>query len=134
MSDVMIVSIYIRFGAENGKGRVRMVVVIGGAYQGKLAYVKQRYGTEREIIHGLHHNIREFMMENKDPWEEIAKRVEQNPNLIIISNEIGYGLVPMDEFERRYRETTGRILGRLCENATEVIRVVCGIGMQIKGS
>ena len=28
---------------------------------------------------------------------------------VVISNEIGYGIVPMDKFERRYRELTGRI-------------------------
>ena len=33
----------------------------------------------------------------------------KNPDLVLISNELGYGVVPMDVFDRNYRETTGRV-------------------------
>ena len=42
------------------------------------------------------------------------------------------GIVPIDSFEREYRERTGRILVKLAEQADEVVRVVCGIGQRIK--
>ena len=50
----------------------------------------------------------------------------------MISDEIGNGIVPMDAFEREYREQTGRILIELAKEAEEVIRVICGIGQKIK--
>lgn len=56
----------------------------------------------------------------------------ENPGLYIVSDEIGYGLVPVDAFERAYRETTGRICTELATVSEEVVRVVMGIGMQIK--
>ena len=53
-------------------------------------------------------------------------------NLIIISDEIGNGIVPIDSFERDYRERTGRLLIELAKDADKVTRVFCGIGQVIK--
>lgn len=57
----------------------------------------------------------------------------KNPEIILISNEIGYGLVPVDAFERRYREQVGRICTKLAQQAERVDRVVCGVGIRLKG-
>ena len=57
---------------------------------------------------------------------------QRDGNRIIICDEIGCGLVPVDAFEREYREAAGRICTVLAEHADEVYRVVCGIGMRIK--
>ena len=51
---------------------------------------------------------------------------------MIISDEIGNGIVPVDAFERDYRERTGRMLITLASQADEVVRVICGIGQKIK--
>ena len=51
---------------------------------------------------------------------------------VIISDEIGNGIVPVDAFERDYRERTGRMLITLASQADEVVRVICGIGQKIK--
>lgn len=56
----------------------------------------------------------------------------RNTDWIIISDEIGNGVVPMDTFERKYREETGRLLIKLAEEAEEVERILCGIGQRIK--
>lgn len=51
-----------------------------------------------------------------------------------MTQEIGYGLVPVDAFDRRYRELeAGRICTVLAANSDQVDRVVCGIGVTIKG-
>ena len=49
-----------------------------------------------------------------------------------MTNELGYGVVPVDAFDRLWREKTGRICTELAGKAEEVHRVVCGIGMVIK--
>ncbi len=54
------------------------------------------------------------------------------PKRILIADEIGHGVVPMDAFERAYREAAGRICCALAAEAKEVWRVVAGIGMQKK--
>lgn len=62
-----------------------------------------------------------------------ADRVkEQNPDILVVSNELGYGVVPMEKKDRLWREAVGRICTCLAARADEVVRVVCGIGVKIK--
>lgn len=51
---------------------------------------------------------------------------------ILVTDEIGCGIVPADAFERLYREETGRVCCRLAAEARQVWRVTCGMGMRIK--
>ena len=59
--------------------------------------------------------------------------LEKNPNMILISDEVGYGVVPVDAFDRDYRESVGRVCTQLAAKCSKVTRVVCGIGTVIKG-
>lgn len=84
-------------------------------------------------IYHFHEWVRRRMADMVD-WERDAKRIfEANPDVVIIANELGCGVVPMDAFDRNFRETEGRLLTRLAKKSTEVHRVVCGIGTVIKG-
>ena len=58
--------------------------------------------------------------------------ISNYPNAIIITDEVGNGIVPVDKNERLLREKIGRIQCVLAEKADEVKRVVCGIGQKIK--
>ena len=130
-----------------------MIFVIGGEYQGKLNYVLNLKnlkeedavdgfcGSERElreklIIYNFHLLIKKLLKE-EDNLDLVKKKInniiEKNPKVIIISNEIGYGVVPIDDFDRNYRELTGRISCEIAKEAREVHRVICGIGSIIKG-
>ena len=111
-----------------------MKLIIGGFAQGKLDYVKRTYCGEQSpvILNDLHLWIKAQMMDGKDPEAGIHEFVKANPDCILISDEIGYGIVPMDAFEREYRERCGRILVELAKEAEEVERVICGIGQRIK--
>ena len=51
---------------------------------------------------------------------------------ILVTEEIGSGIIPLDPLERRYRETAGRVCCRLAQDADQVWRVCCGIGRRIK--
>ena len=62
----------------------------------------------------------------------IFEFVEKYPDCVIISDEIGNGIVSIEAFEREYRERTGRVLVELAKKAEEVERVICGIGQKIK--
>ena len=59
---------------------------------------------------------------------DVYKRQDQ----IIVCNELGCGVVPMDAFERAWRERTGRLGCELAKQAEAVYRVTCGIGTRIK--
>ncbi len=137
-----------------------MKLVVGGAFQGKLAYAGERYVcpdnwadgrvcSEQDLetcagVYRFHEFIRRKLKDHTErdaAWELRAEAdaaafaehlLQANPNLIVVSDELGYGIVPMDPFEREYRETVGRICTELAARADEVVRVVSGIGMVIK--
>ena len=54
------------------------------------------------------------------------------PEIAIICDEVGNGIVPMDAFEREYRERLGRFLIEVAKRADRVERIMCGIGQRIK--
>lgn len=90
-------------------------------------------GTPIRALNHFHLLVRRWM----DAGEDAAARTEDllrvNPGMVILTDEIGSGIIPMDGFEREYREVHGRICCRLAQEADAVIRVVCGIGTWIKG-
>ncbi len=89
----------------------------------------------RLVINHLHLIIREMLKDSyktSDIISRLLKIAEYYPDIIIISDEIGNGIVPVDEFERLYREETGRILIEVAKNCDRVWRVICGIEMRIK--
>ena len=52
---------------------------------------------------------------------------------VVICNEVGSGVIPIDRTERLGREAVGRLCVRLAQKADIVVRVVCGIPSVIKG-
>lgn len=57
---------------------------------------------------------------------------EADVELLVVSNEVGLGVVPPYELGRAYRDILGRANQILARNADEVQLLVAGIPMQIK--
>lgn len=111
-----------------------MIFVIGGMAQGKNEYAKAQYG-DYEIICDYQNTIRSNLQRGEDAMAEASKlleTVEDLDHLVIVCDEVGYGLVPIDAFERSYRETVGRVSCYFASRATEVVRIVAGLPMRIK--
>ncbi|MCD7765799.1 MAG: bifunctional adenosylcobinamide kinase/adenosylcobinamide-phosphate guanylyltransferase [Lachnospiraceae bacterium] len=75
--------------------------------------------------------------ENLSTLEQQAKAFtdwlyRSNPELLVVSTELGYGVVPMESDDRLWREAVGRVCTCLASDSDEVVRVVCGIGMWLK--
>lgn len=127
-----------------------MKLVIGGCAQGKLQYVLWKYQlrddavwdgvlpdeqqrqTGTVVINHFHRWVRCSLLDGGCPEEDILSFVNRCGDCIIICDEIGNGIVPIEAFEREYRERTGRIIIQLAKRAEEVERVICGIGQKIK--
>lgn len=109
-----------------------MILIVGGACQGKKAYAREQYGESHTIMEDYHKQVERELREGKNPLTEAKKLLETRDNLVIVSDELGYGIVPIDKFDRTYREENGRVNCYLAEQATQVFRVVCGIGTRIK--
>lgn len=124
-----------------------MEMIIGGAFQGKSTLAKQNDpeikwidGAEADWeslsnaggVLGLHEYIRKEMKAGKDLSNFAEDLIHANPEVILVSDEVGYGVVPVDAFDRAYREAVGRICTKLAAYSHRVTRVVCGIGTVIK--
>lgn len=58
--------------------------------------------------------------------------LEKNPGIMIVCDEVGYGIVPAERNERDYREAVGRMLCLSAGRAESVERVTAGIPIKIK--
>lgn len=58
---------------------------------------------------------------------------EKRTDSILISNEVGFGIVPDNRLGRLYRDLLGRVNQQIAAAADEVILMVAGIPLTIKG-
>jgi adenosylcobinamide kinase/adenosylcobinamide-phosphate guanylyltransferase len=58
---------------------------------------------------------------------------EVQAEVIAVTNEVGFGIVPLSPLARFFRDCAGRVNQRMAAAAAEVFLVVSGIPMQIKG-
>lgn len=124
-----------------------MILIIGGAYSGKLEFVKTAYGVKesdifyckegtldlsKQVISGLHKFTYENSVSGKSSLEIIEENLELLKGKIILCDEISSGIVPLKKEERLWREETGRCLQLLSKEADKVFRLFCGIPTALK--
>lgn len=166
-----------------------MELYIGGAFQGKLEYVKSLYNSRNPQIYGRNDFEKLLSLENQDAiWNDFhltiknllenpsslqekdssslrekdssslradAKQshqemqtdfddlqnkisnqvfsiIEKNPEIKIISCEIGSGIVPIEKSDRIWRDFSGHLLVQIAKKAEKVVRIICGLPQRIK--
>lgn len=128
-----------------------MILIIGGAYEGKTEYAEKTLGiSESEILDGrkcdlrevhfakavnnFHVLIKRLLEDNRINTNEFIDEIYSvNPDITIISDEIGCGIIPLEKSERLWREETGRACCKAAELSDVVVRINCGIPSVIKG-
>jgi len=63
---------------------------------------------------------------------EILPRLDFH--VVLVTNEVGWGIVPDNPLARQFRDLAGRVNQRIAAIATEVILMVAGIPMVVKKS
>ena len=122
-------------------------LIIGGAYQGKTSWAKEQFSFsdddiyvcdsdslpdfskrcishyENYVAYCLKHNLAP-----KTDFSDCANEEagEGKDAKIIICDDIFCGVVPIDSFQRKWREETGLALQKIAKQA-EVTRIFCGI-------
>ena len=114
-----------------------MVLIVGGMAQGKLDFARRELGVaawsegalgEADCVHGLHRALRETL----DWREALARWQEAHPDGVVICDEVGCGVTPLDRADREWREKVGRICCALAQQAEAVYRVQCGLEARLK--
>lgn len=110
-----------------------MILIFGGAYQGKRAYAQETLGYKPDQIVGdVALLIRDMLAAGEDPVEKMPALCEQWQDMAVLLGDISCGVVPMSAEERAWREAVGRCGSYLARHAQQVVRVFCGIGTVIK--
>ena len=78
-----------------------------------------------------------MMLAEQDIDSEITKLEEALSRLqspaVLVSNEVGLGIVPDNALARRFRDTQGRLNQRIAARADRVVMMVAGLPMIVKG-
>ncbi|MGI6157433.1 MAG: bifunctional adenosylcobinamide kinase/adenosylcobinamide-phosphate guanylyltransferase [Saccharofermentanales bacterium] len=133
----------------------RVILVIGGVFQGKRRYLDARFGDRSisvispedlfdiptadgpcEVV--ILPNIERLAAHAEDPIACIDHaiaciREHYRPNVIAMTaNETGAGIVPVDRTTRAIRDRQGLLLSHVARQATEIVRVLAGVPTTIK--
>lgn len=126
-----------------------MILIFGGAYQGKLAYAKENFQIDEKDVFFCKDDLAELDTSKKviadlEKFTYACVAAEENPverldgiwhlleDKILIADDVSQGVVPMDKTARAWREANGRVLIMLGKRADQVIRVFCGLGQRVK--
>lgn len=71
----------------------------------------------------------EIMNEAKSLMEAIKNL---NKTVILVTNEVGFGIVPESKLGRVFRDIAGRVNQYIASRCDEVYLTVCGISMKVK--
>lgn len=125
-----------------------MDLIIGGAYQGKLEYARNRYdltdadirtcSEDEGIAFGCRciYKAEEFALwcvrRGCDAVEYLEQHRDEWKDIIFTCEDIFCGVVPIDAEMRAWREMTGRMCSYLSSEAASVTRMFCGLPQVLK--
>lgn len=124
-----------------------MELIIGGAYQGKTEYAKEKYNLTEADIHICDRveidfskkcvaDLEKFtfacVKNNMDSVEYFKHHSEKWKNSIIICQDIFCGVVPMGAENRKWRQETGKLCQYISKEAETVTRIFCGLEQKLK--
>ena len=124
-----------------------MVLIIGGAHQGKLDFAKENFSLSdgdvficegasmdfsRRCVYGIEEFTWACMEQDLDPIAYFRDHRTEWENCILICRDIFCGVVPMGADVRRWRQQTGRLCRYLSAEASQVSRIFCGLEQRLK--
>ncbi len=122
---------------------IKMILIFGGAYQGKLEYAKKNFDIDTvcdcmqescepdfttDAVCGIEAFTLQCVKEGVNPVEWFAAREGEWADKVLIICDVSQGVVPIDPQIRAFREANSRLMLYLAGKAKRVIRVFCGIG------
>ena len=120
-----------------------MILIIGGAYQGKLDFARETFDLKDADIYTCSEGeidfskrciyaVEEFTWGHPDPVAYFREHREEWKDSILILRDVFCGVVPMDPETRLWRQKTGRLSQYLSKEASQVSRIFCGLEQRLK--
>ncbi len=114
-----------------------MILIVGGEGAGKRTFARSLGYREEDMADAcidekpVVFHVERLVFRAQDDLDMLYETLLSKE--IVICNEVGSGVIPIERGERSGREATGRLCIRLAQKADAVVRVVCGIPTVIKG-
>ncbi|MBE6038868.1 MAG: hypothetical protein E7218_06640 [Anaerofustis stercorihominis] len=125
-----------------------MILVFGGAYQGKKEYVARTFGytladmhqcsekgepeLDKPVITDFESYVLGAIKRGENPVNFVNNNRLRLRDKIIVITDVGSGVVPISKEQRLYRDNVGKIMQIISRDAQQVYRVFCGIGEKLK--
>lgn len=124
-----------------------MILVFGGACQGKLSWAVKTFGLnsgdlkdcaqgfpkeKAPCLYHLEEVSLAYAEKGLDTVQFLEERQEIWHDSVLICRDIGCGVVPIDSLERLWREENGKMLRYLANQAERVSRIFCGLEARLK--
>ena len=125
-----------------------MVLIFGGAYQGKLDFAMKKFNIKdtdiftctedsfpdfsKKIIDRAELFFLKCVKDGIEPRDILCENINMLQDKIVIARDISQGIVPIDPVQRAWREASGRAMMYLAGDAEEVYRVFCGLSEKLK--
>ena len=125
-----------------------MVLIFGGAYQGKLDFAIKKFNIKytdiftctedsfpdfsKKIIDRAELFFLKCVKDGIEPRDILCENINMLQDKIVIARDISQGIVPIDSVQRAWREASGRAMMYLAGEAEEVYRVFCGLSEKLK--
>lgn len=92
---------------------------------------------QQPVLNHLHLWVRRMVQEDPEHADLrmqtlLEEYLRLYPQAVILCDEIGCGVVPIDPQERQWRELTGRLCCQLAQKAQRVCRIFCGLPHLLK--
>ena len=123
-------------------------LIVGAAYSGKRHYTEQLGYRPQDIFDGgrddwrqlarypvlgeLHLLVKRLLAEGIEP-RTVLQPYLQRGDCVILCDEVGAGVVPIEADRRRWREEVGRLCCWLTGKLPLVVRLCCGIPPAVQG-
>ena len=120
-----------------------MVLIFGGAYQGKLDFAMKKFNIKdtdiftctedsfpdfsKKIIDRAELFFLKCVKDGIEPRDILCENINMLQDKIVIARDISQGIV-----QRAWREASGRAMMYLAGVAEEVYRVFCGLSEKLK--
>lgn len=116
-----------------------MILVVGGMTSGRKTYVRslgyaeeafsQDPFSDAPVIYG----VEKYILDNIGFVDITALAEVLSKRDVVICQEVGMGVIPVEYESRLLREKVGSICMLLGNRADRIVRVVCGVPVVIKG-
>ena len=103
-----------------------------GAAVCDLAHDPAENAASADILCGVHLLVRDLLGAGESPAGFFEQNLPGWQDKILIGDEVGNGVVPIEPFERQWRDEVGRVYQLLARRASDVTRVWAGIPQALK--